>query len=441
MPIAMGEALGRSLKKGTATLMKKLLFLAGLLLLGGCGVTAPPLPNSADDPARVVFATDLHYLSQSLTDNGEGFMQRITNGDGKVTQYAEPLMDAFVAQLLADPPDALVLGGDLTLNGERQSHIDLAAKLKPLREKGVPVLLIPGNHDTDNFMAAGFAGYERELVETVDQKEFQKLYRKLGYDDALSRDRDSLSYLYPVRSDLWILLLDVNESVEFNQFSASTLEWMTKQLEAARQQGATVVSVTHQNLLQHNPHFSGGYVIKGSEQVVALLAEYGVPLNLTGHIHMQQISQSGGLYEAANASLSVTPCQYAQLTFDGDTLDYTTQVVDVSGWAGGQGSTDPALLDFAQTARSFFWDTAFSSAKSSLEDWGIAPDHVQQMALFYADLNTDYFGGKASSRTRDDPAFALWERYEKDSFFYNYITSMLDSTASDHNCLQMVVGE
>lgn len=419
--------------------MKKLLSVLALLLLGGCSSGGQPLSDSAGDPVRLVFATDLHYLSQSLTDNGEGFMQRITNGDGKVTQYAQPLTDAFVAELLADPPDALVLGGDLTLNGERQSHEDLAAKLESLKKAGVPVLLIPGNHDTDNFMAAGFVGYERELVETIDQKGFQKLYGKLGYSGALSRDKDSLSYIYPVRSDLWVLLLDVNESVEFNELSDKTLEWLTGQLEIARSKGITVVSVSHQNLLQHNPNFSGGYVIKGGEEVAALLAEYGVPLNLTGHIHMQHIAEKGGLYEIANSSLAVTPCQYAQVTFDGKSLGYTTRPVDVAGWARKQGSTDPALLNFAETARSFFWDTAYTSANNSLEEWGIDPDHVESMALFYADLNTDYFGGKAFNRTADDPDFALWERYMKGEFMQTYIASMVESAVVDHNSLTIAI--
>lgn len=303
----------------------------------------------------------------------------------------------------------------------------------------MPVLLIPGNHDTDNFMAAGFTGYERVLVETVDQKGFQKLYGKLGYSGALSCDSDSLCYIYPVRSDLWVLLLDVNESVQFNELSDKTLKWLTGQLETAQSKGITVVSVSHQNLLQHNPNFSGGYVMKDGHKVADLLAGHGVPLNLTGHIHMQHIAERGGLYEVANSSLSVTPCQYAEVTFDGKRLGYATRAVDVAGWARGQSSTSPALLNFADTARSFFWNTALTSAQGSLEEWGIDPDHVDRMARFYADLNTDYFGGKASARTAADPDFALWERYMKDEFMQTYIASMLDSAADDHNSLTISV--
>lgn len=421
--------------------MKKITALAVVLLLSllCCCGKPTPLPDSASRPVRLVFATDMHYLSPSLTDGGEGFIARISNGDGKLVQHIDAITDAFVQEMLDNPPDAIILGGDLTLNGEKQSHTDFAAKLEKLHKQGIPLLVLAGNHDTDNFMAAGFFGYDRTLVESLDQKGFLKLYGRMGYNKALSKDSDSLSYIYPVRSDLWVLLLDVNESVSFGKVSDKTRSWLEEQLAAAQQQGITVVTATHQNILQHNPNMSHGYVIDDNESLAQLMDRCSVPLNLSGHIHIQHIAHTGGFREVTTSSMAVTPCRYGNITFDGSELNYSTQAIDVTGWAQNQGLTDPALLNFTDTASDFFWDTSYLSAKGDLEGWGIDPEHVERMARYYADINTAYFSGLESPRTAGDPDYALWERYERDSFRYEYIGTMLDSTVRDYTSLTIKV--
>ena len=48
------------------------------------------------EPVTIAVATDLHYLSPLLTDHGAYFEQMIQNADGKVMEYSEELIDAFV---------------------------------------------------------------------------------------------------------------------------------------------------------------------------------------------------------------------------------------------------------------------------------------------------------------------------------------------------------
>lgn len=422
--------------------MKKITCLATLVLvlLAGCGATAAPQKTAAEDSVTVVFATDLHYLSQSLTDNGEGFMARMYNGDGKVTRYIDQIVDTFVAELSQNPPDAVLLGGDLTLDGEKLSHVDLAKKLAPLQKQGIPVLVIPGNHDINNYKASGFAENQRIFTDTVTKKEFVKLYGGLGYQNALSKDTDSLSYIYPVRSDLWVLLLDVNESVSFNRLSENTYTWLEGQLKAAQAQGVTVLSVSHQNILQHNPNFSSGYMIDDSQRLADLLQQYHVRLNLTGHIHVQHIAgESGGLQELVTSSMAIAPNRYGVVTFDGSTLNYTGKDMDVASWAKTTGAADPNLLDFSAYSRQVFWDIAYNQSMTNLGDWGIDESHVEQMSRYYADINTSYFAGEKTTHTTQEPAFALWERYEKDSRRFQYITNMLQSTVRDHATLSIPI--
>ena len=124
------------------------------------------------EPAKIITATDMHYLSPNLTDHGKIFWETINNSDGKVIQYIDELMSAFSDEVISTSPDILILSGDLTFNGEKESHKDLAKKLAVIQDSGVQVLVIPGNHDINSSASVSLIGNEYEYVETVTPDEF-----------------------------------------------------------------------------------------------------------------------------------------------------------------------------------------------------------------------------------------------------------------------------
>ena len=416
----------------TKQLLRQALAGLAVLLLAGCGQQKPALPAATEQPAQIFFATDLHYLSQSLTDNGPDFQERMAYGDGKTVQYCEAITETLVEQVLAAQPDALVLGGDLSFNGEKQSHIDLAAKLRRIQQGGVPVLLLPGNHDIDVFQAGSFIDGQFTTVESVDRKGFYQIYKEFGYQDAITRDKDSFSYLYPLRSDLWVLVLDVDGAREYNTVSDSTMAWLEKWLAQARQQGIGVVSATHHNLLVHNELFTSGFMVKNADQVVTLLDRYGVLVNLTGHIHIQHsMERAQGMGEVVTTALVVTPNQYGVVDYDGQTARYSTQELDVAAWARATGQTDPNLLAFGAFSQQFFWKIAHRQVMDVQTGDGVEEGVARQLAAYFADVNTQYFQGKPITRGRDDPAYLLWQRYCKGERTPIYIDTMLQSNGRD----------
>ena len=143
----------------------------------------------------LITATDLQYLAPSLTDHGAFFNQLIENSDGKTMAYSDELMDAFVDQVISRKPDALILSGDLTFNGEYESHEALVQKLNRINAAGIPVFVLPGNHDLNNRSAVRFEGDAYEHVSSVTGEEFAALYHAHGYDRALAKDDRSLSYV------------------------------------------------------------------------------------------------------------------------------------------------------------------------------------------------------------------------------------------------------
>ena len=83
-------------------------------------------------PAPRSSSTDLHYLSPRLEEDDATLLHLLWDGDGKITHFSDEIIDAFFSEVLSQKPNALLLTGDLTFNGEKLSHEDLAQKLELL---------------------------------------------------------------------------------------------------------------------------------------------------------------------------------------------------------------------------------------------------------------------------------------------------------------------
>lgn len=379
-------------------------------------------------PTKILVATDIHYLSPALNDHGACFEKTILNGDGKALAYIDELTDAFVEQVIREKPAALILSGDLTLNGEKQSHLDLAQKLRSITDCGIPVLALPGNHDLNSGYAVRFTGKTYEPVENLKPAQFDEVYAEFGYNGASARDEASRSYVFPLSDELRVLMVDVNTIGNEGVLKPETLDWVKTQLEEARQAGARVLAVSHQNLMAHSESISAGFVMGGAEELLALYEEYDVICNLSGHIHMQHTAKSeSGFFEAATGSLAVSPNQYARLTLRPHRLDYQTVPVDVSGWAEKQGSTDENLLDFAAYSADFFCQVN----RGKVIGWLQKEENAEEMADFFAQINLDYFQGRPDLYDREDPMFDVWQ--QSGAFYGDYVESMRREPAVNHN--------
>ena len=398
--------------------MKKLLALLICLLV--CITAAAAL----SEDVTIVHMTDPHYLSPALTDYGLSFMALIEGADGKVTHYTPQIVQAFVAEMLAMKPDAIVLTGDLTLNGARRSHEELAALLTPLAEAGIRVLALPGNHDTGT-TGYQFSGENVILVDGLADEDFAAVYASLGYEDALSRDLSSMSYVAELTPRLWVMLVDTNANDTIGMVNEGTLVWIEGQLARAKREGITVIAASHQPALIHNSLFTFSYVINNSTKLLALYEQYGVPLNLCGHLHMQHVAASGGLTEVAASALAVSPNQYGVIKVqEGKLTSYAMQALDVAAWAAQTGQTDANLLDFAAYSADFFDQTTQGQLAAMLAESGLSAQEQQMMIDFAVQLNAEYFAGRRTL-TADHPAWDLWQQHGGGSFFAYYMGSIL----------------
>lgn len=205
-------------------------------------------------------------------------------------------------------------------------------------------------------------------------------------------------------------MLDINTRDYPGTIIQKTYDWAKVELDKANADGVDVICVSHQNLLTHNPLFSFGYVIGAHDAVQELYEEYGVSLNLSGHMHIQHIQQSdSGIVDIAGSALSVSPCQFGVLNVYDDEITYHTEKLDFPHRA---------------EAEALMIDKSLASIKRRM------PDITDEQANFYASINEAYFAGRLDLVDwRDDLYEAL---LETTSFSSIYLETFYDERMTNH---------
>ena len=383
---------------------------------------------SRNDGTVIVIASDLHYLSDRLYDHGNAFLRVVGNADGKYMPFIEEITDTFVQEVISIHPDLVVLSGDLTFNGEKISHEMLCKKLSMIEESGIQVCVIPGNHDIENSYARKYEGDEVLFTGSISRNDFFRQYDMSGIDEALYRDNDSFSYVCQVDTDTWMLLLDVNASSIDNAVSQDTLVWLEEVLQESRRVGVDVISVTHQNLLQQSL-FKDGFIISNAQSVIDLFDQYGVRLNLSGHIHIQHQTKKDSLMECTVSALPVSPLQYGVITINNHHLSYHSESLDVSKWA--KDSHQEGYDDFSWYARQFFIECGKNRKEEGMADEDLLDDYMQ--------LNCAYFSGDLREVTMDEEIQNRWK--ETDPYTWVYIQTILQEKGNDYRYFEIDLNE
>ena len=399
-------------------------------------------------PPKLVLATDLHYQSAQAGDGGPAFQLFVERSDGKVIQYLPELLEAFLDEVIEEKPSALVLSGDITMNGERMNHEELAGRLARVQDAGVQVLVIPGNHDINNGHAAVYYGAEKESVDSIDGEDFYEIYRRYGYDQALSRDSSSLSYVYALDEKNWLLMLDSCQYEPENKVEGrikeSTLAWMDEQLLKAREQGIFVLPIAHHNLLAQSRMYTTQCAMDNNSEVIDLLQKYRLPLFFSGHLHVQRVRKhkaepgvddgAYGIQEIITDALSIPPCQYGEVVWDEDgSISYETRSVDVSGWARKTGSVNPDLLDFEDWSYRYIQKLISDQIRGVVQNLG--EDVERSMAATYAGVYIDYYAGRKidAKGIRNTKGYRWWQRNMPDSYLLRELDSMITDSDRDNN--------
>ena len=179
-----------------------------------------PSTNVVSQPVRIAILSDIHYLSPEIAQPGAA-LEKYEIATGRNLSDLHAVLDKTLAEIEAAGTDILLITGDLTNHGEKQSHIDFTKKLYPLQQRGMRIQVIPGNHDINIPDSRAYIGEIPAPAQSISSKEFPEIYGPFGYNGALKLDTASLSYLAEINENTWLLCFDTNRYAEHKTTSVS----------------------------------------------------------------------------------------------------------------------------------------------------------------------------------------------------------------------------
>lgn len=294
---------------------------------------------------KMAILSDIHIMApELLQEDGAAFQNYIIH-DRKMLKESIDLLNVCVTELVKVRPDVVLIPGDLTKDGEKLSHEYVARKLlKPLRDVGIAVYVIPGNHDVNNPHAVIFQKDTMQRTATVTPDEFTRCYHDYGYRKALARDDHSLSYVVQLNDSTRLLALDAcrYEENDFNRnicvtggrIKPETMNFIRRQVLDARQKGCKMLTMMHHGLIRHwkwQDKVMAEYLIADWKKHAKAFSDLGLNLVFTGHFHAQDITSFGKgdkqVYDIETGSTVSYPSPYRLLSFEGRELRITTDYI------------------------------------------------------------------------------------------------------------------
>lgn len=280
------------------------------------------------ESVKFMVISDIHYFDPSLfTLPANAEFQGYLAADRKLIIESSAILKSVLASVQVEKPDFLLISGDLTKDGEKLDHQTLATMFKVLSDKGIKVLVIPGNHDVNNAESYSFLQAAKTKTDNVSATDFATIYANCGYGDAIERDAGSLSYVSEPVSGVWVMGIDachyspVSETA--GSISATTLTWVKSMIEKSKKENKILITMMHHGLVEH---FTGQsslfseYVISDWQNVSSTLADLGLKVIFTGHFHAQDIvkktSTSGFVFDVETGSTVTSPCPYRTVTLN-----------------------------------------------------------------------------------------------------------------------------
>ncbi len=242
---------------------------------------------------KFLVLTDPHFFDTDLGCSGKDY-DDFMHYEQKCFAETESINNAVFKYLNnTDLADTILIVGDLTQNGERKSHEKFIKLLYELKNNGKKIYLISADHDWKNDPFA-FGENGRYQPEATAKDELYDMYKDFGFADAIAVNKEHLSYVAQLSENVRLLALncDIKTNGQFS-VTESQAEWIREQTKKAREDNQTMFAICHYPVLPIQPIFS---IIKSSlmydyKSVATLLADEGVHLVFTGHMHNQSVNE------------------------------------------------------------------------------------------------------------------------------------------------------
>jgi 3',5'-cyclic AMP phosphodiesterase CpdA len=439
-----------------------------------CAITAIPFSCAKDKPVlkyayasrmetppaypEVFFSviSDIHLYDSSLGSSGAAF-EKTMNSDRKLLLDSQDLLDYAINQIIAsagflndypedstqgfplykqlvqtpieilkgDKVDFVLVCGDLTKDGELVNHNIVAQRLKKLTAAGIPVYVVPGNHDINNPDAVRYNGDTTEPVASISANDFARIYGDFGFNSAIMRDDDSLSYVVEPVEGLWLLALDAcryrenvpgKHEIVSGKISQRTADWTASVLREAADRNKAVMAMMHHGVVEHwngQKKLHPDYLIQDFANFGDFLASWNVRFIFTGHYHAQDIvrAEYNGkhipkfIYDIETGSLVTAPCPIRYIEIKDGAMDIRTETIVDKLYPG---------TDFAPNAIAFVKKTVMLEAAGVLRKFKVSEKDIDIISNAVGDAFTAHYSGDEDPSLRqslDKSKLGLWGRF------------------------------
>lgn len=283
------------------------------------------------NPVKFYLVTDTHYFEPSLGASGKAFEEYMSKEQYFMLESSD-IVKATFAQIAADKTvDLVLIPGDLSKNGEYESHKSFVKELDKLRDAGKRIFVLTAGHDYGEKSRA-FVNDEQIEVDGTPFRELRDFYADYGYSQALAVDEPTLSYIADIAPGVRLLAINCDSDGNPKGKVDERLEgWIKIQLDKAKEDGCSVIAMCHYPMIPSVPVFDlvGDAKLKDWRRTASFLADNGVELILTGHMHIQSINEyvsenNNKITDICTSCLIGSPAKYRKISIGGDTVNVET---------------------------------------------------------------------------------------------------------------------
>ena len=319
---------------------------------------------------KISLMSDTHVLPKELIADNPAYT-RAMHADRKLFTQSQGIFDEAIRLAEDNDSEIIMIPGDLTKDGEKQSHEYVSSKLEAWKSgreaqgKKAAYFVIPGNHDINNYDGYDFTKYnadtdKAELAGLTTHTMFNEMYKSL-YEGAelyinseeyknymikypnLKEGHGSSSYAKHIdlsgsiegKSGLTVIGIDTSINTEdvtpdgrASHITAGTMgeslyEWAKKQVIEAKKRNDVVFLLSHHGYIPHfvkEPELLKEYLLNewnencyDGKRPAEAFADLGVSYVFTGHMHAQDIAkvkstQGNTIYDIETGSTVTYPC-------------------------------------------------------------------------------------------------------------------------------------
>ena len=356
------------------------------------------------DSLKAMVISDLHYTLKQNQDH------TLVPGIAE----ADRITDALIAEVIDRHPDVLIMTGDNTNTGNAEDVSTLVEKLQKIKDSGIGLIITTGNHDFDLMDAAEYEAAYFPLLEPVD------------------RDPASLSYTAIAKNVVFLAMDDHYEEIDWQgKFSPETLTWIQDMLEKYKDH--TVIFLTHHNVLYGAGEENADTHLIQNPELPGLLREGGVKLVMSGHMHMQYITEKDGLWEILNGMPFAGSHLIGNLAVSGSRILYYAEPANLARY-------DPETkkaLDQLDQESSDYMSQIFSEI---LTDKGLKSYKKKRVMNLIEWFFYYYNAGTLADHRQeflDDPFYERMLKAIQDTNYGPWVKYMIETTEHSATRLQM----